>query len=455
MKKFLLIAILIIVFAACGNGSANENGTNENGAGENVADVSENEARPANTPLPLPVNTPAPPPQPTPTPVPVAFDDDDPRSIGVVINLTAAPAPAPPTWATAADMIAEMRVGWNMGNTFDSHRRGAPQGQSIQFHETIWGNPITTRENIETLRDAGFNVLRIPVTWYPHRVQVCENHTIRADWMERIVEVVNYGMDAGMFVILNTHHDEPLINLFDDGVEESVHAIESVWAQIAYVFRDYDYRLIFEGMNEPRTIGSRAEWNGGTPEERRNLNTLNQAFVDTVRASGGNNTYRALMVPTYAASTSHQAITDFVLPNDPTENQLIVSLHMYAPYNFALTTSANARIGWTERNPEDANAIINPLNLAYSTFVQNGIPVIMGEMGAVNRDNTDSRALMTEFYVREAAARGMVCLWWDNGRFGTTLSREDGEHFGIFDRVTNTFPFPEIIDAMMRGSERE
>ncbi|MCL1862578.1 MAG: glycoside hydrolase family 5 protein [Defluviitaleaceae bacterium] len=435
MFKFTVLLILLI-FSACANEL--------------------NVETPVSTPTPTPIPTPAPTPTPTQEPL-VAPPPPEINDPPLVINLTEAPDPSPSPWQNASEMVAEMRVGWNLGNTLDAHPHGnvTAFGRPIETHETIWGNPITSRENIETIREAGFDVLRVPVTWYPRLVRNCDNYTIRDDWMERVIQVVNYGLDAGFFVIINTHHDEYLFSLFDDDMDDSIHVITRLWEQIAYVFRDYPHKLIFEGLNEPRTIGSRAEWNGGTPEERHNVNILNQVFVDTVRESGGNNINRMLMVPTYAAAVVAHAIDDFVLPDDPAndENKLIVSLHMYAPYRFALTLGENMSMGWSTQNPEDTNAITRGLDLAYNAFSANGIPIIMGEMGALNRNNTSSRANWTYFYVTEARNRGIVCIWWDNGRFGTSLSRADGDHFAILDRATNTFPFPEIIDSLMRATE--
>jgi endoglucanase len=159
------------------------------------------------------------------------------------------------------------------------------------------------------------------------------------------------------------------------------------------------------------------------------------------------------MVPTYAAAVLSATINDFVLPTDTVENKLIVSLHMYAPYAFALSLGENLRADWSIDDHGDTAPIINGLNLAYNAFVQNGIPVIMGEMGALNRGNTAQRIAWTEFYVTEARDREILSIWWDNGRFGTSLRQADGDHFAIFDRRTNTFPFPEIIETLMAATE--
>ncbi|MCL1878000.1 MAG: glycoside hydrolase family 5 protein [Defluviitaleaceae bacterium] len=449
---FALSTVLIFSIAACSNNDAAE--TIE--ANETIETVEDVPLTPEEITEELALT---PRPETTPLPIPAPRDPETPNNpgVGVAINLTEPPiAPDESPWRDAAEMVSEMRVGWNLGNTLDAWRRNMG-GTHIAQHETIWGNPVTSRENIEVIRDAGFDVLRVPVTWHQRFVIGCDDYTIREDWMNRVQTVVDYGMDAGMFVILNTHHDEYIFSLYDDYMEESVHVITRLWEQISYVFRDYGHKLIFEGLNEPRTIGSRGEWSGGTPEERENVNVLNQVFVDTVRASGGNNINRMLMVPTYAASVEVRAIEDLVIPDDPLndENKIIVSLHMYAPYEFALTLGGRQRTGWTTQNPEDTGAIERGMDRAVDAFTSRGIPVILGEMGALNRDNLGSRVNWTYFYVNAARERGMVCIWWDNGRFGVSRDPSDGDHFAILDRRTNTFPFPEIIDALMQGSEPE
>ncbi|MCL2576681.1 MAG: glycoside hydrolase family 5 protein [Defluviitaleaceae bacterium] len=445
--KLLFLLLTALIFVACGDTKTNQN--NEN-----------NEATPAPTEeVRLDIPEEAARPQQAIT-IPAPLPPDERRDMPVEINLTEAPEPDPSPWRNAEEMVAQMQVGWNIGNSLDAHPHGniLRFDQPVSAHETMWGNAVTTRENIEAIRDAGFDVLRVPVTWYPRMILGDDNHTIRQDWMDRVIEVVNWGLDAGMFVILNTHHEESIFGVWDEDMEESIRVVTRLWEQIGYVFRDYTHMLIFEGINEPRTIDSPDEWRGGTPEERANVNILNQVFVDTVRAIGGNNTNRMLMVPTYAASSTSRAIQDFVLPEDPanTENKLIVSLHMYEPYNFALTRDyATARTLWSINNPDDTGPIIWGLDRAYNTFVSRGIPVIMGEMAALNRDNTASRVAWTNFYVSEATNRGIVCVWWDNGRVGTSLSPSDGDHFGIFNRRTNEFSFPEILDALLTSSSKD
>lgn len=364
---------------------------------------------------------------------------------------------------TAAEWVSNVRMGWNLGNTLDTYSAtgrgfswlggGLYVLTSILEMETAWGNPHTTREMIETISDAGFNAIRIPTTWHK---AADDNFIIREDWMERVTEIVDFAMDAGMQVILNTHHDNRIFRLHDEYIEDSKIALERIWTQIAYAFRDYDERLIFNGLNEPRTQGTPAEWRGGTQEERENLNRLHQVFVDAVRNTGGNNAERVLLIPTYAASTARVAQYAMEIPIDSVEDRIIVALHMYSPWEFALRTGAEAlTTTWDAEDHGDTSPITDPIFMAYELFVSNGIPVVMGEMGALNRGNEEYRAKWAYFYVSFARSLGIPCFWWDNGEYWPSRENAWGwdETFGLLIRRTNEFAHPLIIDALMRATE--
>ncbi|MDR2703055.1 MAG: glycoside hydrolase family 5 protein [Cellulomonadaceae bacterium] len=347
-------------------------------------------------------------------------------------------------------LVETITAGWNLGDTLDSNVGQAPASirhNTPQRQETFWENQITTEENILTVRNAGFNAIRIPVTWF---AMVDDNLHIRGDWLDRVQTVVDYAYENGMIVILNTHHDESMWSLFDADRPKSRAVIETVWQQIATRFSGYSQRLIFEGLNEPRTVGSADEWSGGTEEERNNVNILNQVFVDTVRATGGNNANRFLITSPYAASATAPAIEGFVLPTDPAgTNQIIVSIHMYEPYPFAHSMNGNVVNEWSADGvgPGGPDAIVDGLERAFHTFVERGVPVIFGEMGALNRDNQDSRVAWAQFYVEQARLREMRTFWWDNGGIGLTLPGI--AQFGLFDRRTNQATQPELIAAIM------
>ena len=354
---------------------------------------------------------------------------------------------------TATQLVANIRMGWVLGNTFDAHENmRSPESMSVRDMETRWIRHVTTQQHFDIVREAGFNAVRIPVTWYK---ATDLNYNIREDWMARIVEVVGYAVNNDMYIVLNTHHDEAIFKLHDDEMEETKIALARVWEQIALTFREFNEKLIFEGLNEPRTLGSPNEWRGGTEEERENLNILNQLFVDTVRSTGGNNSERVLMIPTYAASGSEVAQRGLRIPNDTVEDRIIVSLHVYSPWEFALRTGHEGTwTTWDENDPRYTRQVTTPIDLAYELFVSQGIPVIMGEMGAINRGNTEARTRWAEFYVAYARSRGIPCFWWDNYRSTVVEELPWGwtQPFGLLDRGNNVFFFPEIIEALMRGA---
>ena len=380
----------------------------------------------------------------------------------------AASTPDFPVFNDAHDIVESITAGWNLGNTLDAHPHGAgawaanPSAWTPSQQETLWGNPITTQENIQTIHEAGFNAIRIPITFY---TMIDDEFNIREDWMERIVEIVDYAYDDGMIVIINTHHDERWIGLGltdADGnlvpqyagtnretlvtFDESVDFLTSIWTQLSDQFADYSHRLIFEGLNEPRTIGSFAEWGGGTAVERENLNLLNQVFVDTVRDHGeGYNADRFLMVPTYAAAVGNNAFDGWRMPADAAgADRIIVSLHAYAPWEFAGEVWGTP---WDEFTPQVRGAVNWALNLSRETFPN--YPIIIGEMGNLNRDNLADRVAWTAYYTNLANELGIRVFWWDNGQFGIQQIPGGPDQFAIFDRRTNSFPFPEINEALL------
>ena len=356
--------------------------------------------------------------------------------------------------------VKDMKTGWNLGNTLDAYSQGKMYGDDISSEE-IWGNPVTTKEMIDTLKNTGFRTVRIPVTWHNHVTDDGNGPVISEAWLDRVQEVVDYAYDNGMYVILNTHHDNTA-NIEGEGgyYPDTAHAegsdryIRGIWTQVAERFKDYDEHLIFESLNEPRLAGTDYEWNfnAGVAECKDaagNINRLNQLFVDTVRATGGNNVERYLMMPGYDASLAG-AITDlYQLPNDIVSDKLIVSVHAYTPYNFALRpgneSEATDYFSWED--PKSVYEINDLMNSLYNKFVSKGIPVVIGEYGAVNRDNnTQDRVDYYAYYTAAARANGITCCVWDNGSF------TDGEIFGILRRRVNQWFFEETVEAMMKYS---
>lgn len=332
------------------------------------------------------------------------------------------------------ELVKEIRVGWSLGNTLDSN------GGTGVDSETSWGNIVTTKEMITTVKNAGFNIIRIPVTWGIH---MDENNVVDEAWMNRVQEVVDYAYSQDMFVILNIHHEE-WHDPYYETEAESTEKLKALWTQIGTRFAGYNEKLIFEGLNEPRKRNTGVEWNGGDDEGREVVNHFNAAFVETVRGLGGNNAKRHLMIPGYAASSTDSALRAIKVPEG--DDKIIISVHAYTPYAFALSDDFAAR----KFSPDDssANDIIYLMDTLKTTFIDKGTPVIIGEFGARAKANEDIRAEWATFYVSKAKEIGVPCLWWDNGAFSG-----NGENFGILNRHSCTWEYPVIIEGLMKGLE--
>jgi cellulose synthase (UDP-forming) len=347
-----------------------------------------------------------------------------------------------------------MNAGWNLGNSLDTHGleknlqaahesafsrleaffEGADLRYTPAQYETYWGNPKVSKKLIRSIRRAGFDTIRIPVSWSGH----CgADYRIENGWMRRVRQVVNYAMDSGFYVIIDTHHEDRLIP--DAGHEaEAALVLTALWTQIASEFAAYGDHLIFEGMNEPRLTGSALEWGAGTPEARAVVNRLNALFVETVRKTGGGNASRLLLLDPYASWYSTEALEGLVLPDD---KNIGVSIHVYNPRSFAIDSEGTAQ--WNAANPADTAVVDTLFSDTERLFTSKGIPVIFTETGAGDRGNEDARVAWTRYMKDREAAQRIVPVWWDNG------VRAPGElYFGIFNRVTGKPVYPGIIDAL-------
>lgn len=340
------------------------------------------------------------------------------------------------TELTPLEFTAGIRVGWSLGNTLD-----ATGGVNLTS-ETSWGNPKVTEELILCVKEEGFNAVRIPTTWGNH---MDENNNIDPEWMARVTEIVDYAYNAGMYVILNMHH-ESWNYPYEDNFEAASEIMKSAWTQIAQNFAGYSEKLIFEGMNEPRWVGTDQEWSGGNDEGRSVVNKLNQVFVDTVRATGGNNAQRFLMVCPYAANSGEAAMSALVIPNDPAE-RLIVSVHAYIPYSFALQVGGSSN--WRADRPNCTRDIDTLAEALDRLFISKGVAVIIGECGAMNKENEDARADWAEYFFSTFSKLGVPCFLWDNGAF------LGGETFGLINRHTNEWKYPDLMAAIMKGADAE
>ncbi len=340
---------------------------------------------------------------------------------------------------TIKELVGEMKCGWNLGNTLDA-----------EGGETAWGNPKTTHEMIDFVANAGINVIRLPTTW-GDKIDVDNGYKVSDEWMQRVREIVDYAFDNDMYVILNTHHETSWIKPAEDTVNDCLPEFTALWKQIAEEFEPYGDHLLFEGLNEPRIVGGKNEWNGGTAEGREAINVLNNAFIETVRATGGNNAKRALVVTTYAASITKKSLSELRLPED--DKRLVLSQHAYTPYAFTY----NVKEDWEifEFDEETCTDEINRLMKYCEDFTtERGVPVIITEFGAVSKSkpgeterNDAESEKWVEYYVGRAKQAGIPCVVWDNGYY-----KSGNELFGLLNRTALEWYRPGFIEAFVKAS---
>ncbi len=322
------------------------------------------------------------------------------------------------------DLVAEMGVGWNLGNSFDVESKD----------KTYWGNPITSKAMIDEVKAMGFSTLRIPITWGPNQVEISP-YTIDPDYLTEIKRVVDFGFQNKMHVIIDVHHDNSWIKPMASETQKSTDRLSSLWTQVANFFQDYNDSLIFETLNEPRIEGITEEWSGGNSEGRGYINDFHKAAVDAIRATGGNNEKRHIMITTWAASTVPIAMEELTIPND--DEKIIISLHSYFPWQFA----GEAAVTWGSES--DKSALIAELDkIKQNWIIERDRPVILGEWGTIEANPLQSRINYADFYVKEAAARGLLTIVWD-----------DGGNFRLLNRNDLSWDFADIATAIVAASQ--
>lgn len=305
------------------------------------------------------------------------------------------------------DLVAEMGVGWNLGNSFDVTSRD----------KTFWGNPITSKAMIDAVKNKGFKTLRIPITWGPNQSENAP-YTIESSYLTDVKKVVDYGFQNKMHVIINVHHDDDWVKPTASEAENTKNRLSSLWTQVATHFKKYNDSLVFETLNEPRLQGIPEEWIGGTPEGRQFINDFNKAAVDAIRTTGGNNEKRHIMIPTWGASTIPAAMNDLVIPNN--DPKIIISLHSYFPWQFA----GEAQISWG--SVQDKIALEAELDaIRQKWIIEEGRPVIIGEWGSIEANPLQSRIEYATFYAQQAAERSLLTIVWDNGASFRLLNRHN------------------------------
>lgn len=336
---------------------------------------------------------------------------------------------------SAAELAALMYPGWNLGNTLeggDSKNNWTNVGIST---ETSWQGTKTTKEVIDYVASQGFRSVRVPVSWVMGHITDANNCTIDAAWMSRVQEVVDYCIANGLYVIINDHWDGGWIEVsgFSEStssyqavseatITDKIARLKKIWTQIAEHFSNYDQHLIFAGLNEP--FQEYNLFNSRHKDLTPILERYNQAFVDAVRATGGNNASRVLVVQGPSTNIS-STNSYFSLPTDTQSGLLMVEVHFYDPWDF---TGGNSKLYWGKDNHVDGSTknvtwgeedyVQSQMRLMYTKFASKGVPVILGEYGANWQDGTDAmhKASITAWYTTvtsEAINNGIVPFVWD------------------------------------------
>lgn len=345
--------------------------------------------------------------------------------------------------STAVQIASRIRLGWNIGNTMEAI--GA---------ETAWGNPLVSQELIRLVRASGFDAIRIPVAWNQYANQ--QTAKINPAWLERVKQVVKYCVDSKMYVIVNIHWDGGWLENNVTGDKQAANNAKqrALWEQIATHLREFDEHLLFASANEP---------NVETAAQMAVLNSYHQTFVDAVRATGGKNSHRVLVLQGPSTDIEKTAALWSTMPKDTVSNKLMAEVHFYTPYNFALMEKDESwgkqAYYWgagfhsstdTERNATSGEeATVNALfGRMKRQFVDKGIPVVLGEYAAMRRKNLSgeslklhlaSRAYYTKYVTRQAVANGLIPFYWDPGS-------------GVFDRRNNTILDQTELDALLSGA---
>ncbi|HEY8937894.1 MAG TPA: cellulase family glycosylhydrolase [Cyclobacteriaceae bacterium] len=358
--------------------------------------------------------------------------------------------------SNAIQLAANIKLGWNLGNTLEA------MNNNTTGNETAWGNPVTTKALIDLVKASGFNAVRLPCSWNGYLADSA-TAKIKPSWLNHIKEVVQYCVDNDMYVLLNIHWDGGWLDEnINPGKQDKTKAKQKAfWEQIATHLRDFDEHLMFASANEPPVDDA---------TKMEILNSYHQAFVDAVRSTGGRNSYRVLVVQGPGTDIDKTEKLMNKLPSDLTPNRMMVEVHYYGPSQFCLlredatwgkmfyywgnryhsTTDASRNATWGEED-----YVVAEFQKMKAKFVDKGVPVLLGEFGALRHtalmgDNLTlhlaSRAYWDKYITQQARAHGMLPFYWDEGSIGN-----DG--FGILDRKNLKVFDQQVLNALIEGAK--
>ncbi|MFR1623515.1 MAG: glycoside hydrolase family 5 protein [[Eubacterium] siraeum] len=342
---------------------------------------------------------------------------------------------------TSQQLVEDMTFGWNLGNTLDVCQADRDGDGKINEHveagekvdETLWGNPKATNELFTSLKKNGVNAVRIPVTWRDH---MDSNGNIDREWMDRVQQVVDYAYSQGMYVIINVHHDgggDPKFGAWI--IEESqkdyntfLKKYKNIWKQIAERFKNYSDYLIFESMNE---VGFDTLYNKNKADAYNLINKINQDFVDIIRATGGNNAKRHLLIAGYYTDIERTCDSLYKMPDDKA-GRCILSVHYYTPWDFC---TCDRKHTWgTNSEVRQMETLIGKMK---KNFVDKGIPVIIGEYAASGSD-LSSCIFFIEKLNKLCSDYGIATFIWDSG--------------SQVNRKTYKWRTPQYLEALKRAT---
>ncbi|MBX7268112.1 cellulase family glycosylhydrolase [Micromonospora sp. Llam7] len=331
---------------------------------------------------------------------------------------TTPPPTSPPPAGDPMAYVAAMQPGWNLGNTFDA----------VGADETAWGNPRVTQAQLDAVRAQGFKSIRIPVTWSNHHGPA-PSYTIDAAWLNRVKEVVGWALDDGFYVMINIHHDSwQWIHEMPTNRTTVLNRYHALWTQIAAAFRDASPKLHFESVNEPQFANS-----SGDAQNAQLLNELNTSFHRIVRASGGNNATRMLVLPTLHTSSEQARIDELAATlGQLGDRNLIATVHFYGYWPFSVNVA-----GGTRFDPVTQQDLTDAFDRVHNAFVARGIPVVIGEYGLLGFDRhtgtiqQGEKLKFFEFLGHYARTKRITTQLWDNGQHfdRTTFGWRDAELF--------------------------
>ena len=332
--------------------------------------------------------------------------------------------------------INNMGIGYNLGNSFDCYDENViinkPDDQI-----TLKGNAIPTKKLISNIKKNGFKTIRFPITW---TYFIDESGKVNSNWMVRVKEVVDWIIDYNMYCIINVHHDGKPGNWLSKGMD-SKNKYDSLWTQIAKEFRDYNDYLVFESMNE-------VEFKSGNNYDYETLFNLTQSFIDIVRSSGGKNSERLLIIAGANAQYDLSISDDFKIPTDPANN-FAISLHYYNPYRFTKEPADENSSVTKWGNSDDYDEIMMNFYIMKMTFPDNGIPIILTEVGVLTEDKKEEESLREFLYVVFALAwefDGILPILWD------TSNKNTGD-MNYYDRENNAWYDNKIIHFLSQISK--